>query len=157
MKASTHCRLKLTHTTVETLISPLSTTTRHTRCYQVIEYVTITPRLSLVSSFEEGYSLSSVSLVTMIAINMDRLSALLLGIKYKLVVSLKRTVVATVIIWFVCILNSAMNFWNYLILLWCSDSSLLIDIRLLLYLDLLHSSTVIIKRRYRLYFIHITQ
>ena len=56
--------------------------------------------ISLISSFVAGYSLSSVSLVTMTAISVDRLLTLLLGIKYKLVVSLKRTVVSKVIILF---------------------------------------------------------
>ena len=48
-----------------------------------------------------GYALGSVSLVTLTAISVDRLLALLLGLKYKQVVTLKRTYIVVAIFWVV--------------------------------------------------------
>lgn len=50
-------------------------------------------RYSLPSYFITGYTLSSVSLLTITAISVDRLLALVLGLKYRQVVTLKRTYV----------------------------------------------------------------
>ena len=48
-----------------------------------------------------GYALGSVSLFTLTAISVDRLLALLLGLRYKQVVTLERTYLVVVICWFV--------------------------------------------------------
>ena len=56
-----------------------------------------------------------VSLLTMTAISVDRLLALLLGLRYKQVVTLKRTYVIVIKFWAVCSAFSIMHFWNGLI------------------------------------------
>ena len=58
-----------------------------------------TCRLNFVISFIAGYILSGVSLFTSTAINLDRLLALSLGLKYKLVVALKRARFTVTMIW----------------------------------------------------------
>ena len=51
--------------------------------------------------FITGYALCSVSLLTLTAISVDRLLALLLGLRYRQVVTLKRTYVIVAIFWVV--------------------------------------------------------
>jgi len=75
---------------------------------------------SFTSAFIAGYLLGSVSFLTMTAISVDRLLALLLRLRYRQVVTLKRMYATVVIIWVVSIVASAMYFWNYLITLWYS-------------------------------------
>ena len=49
---------------------------------------------------------------------MDRLLALLLGLRYRQVVTLKRKYAIVVVIWFVSLLGSTLYLWNYVIFLW---------------------------------------
>ncbi|XP_078352397.1 melanopsin-like [Oculina patagonica] len=77
-------------------------------------------RYSFVSSFVAGYILGSVSLLTLTAISVDRLLALLLGLRYRHVVSLKRTCVISGGFWIISIAATSMYFLNYRIILWCS-------------------------------------
>ena len=63
-------------------------------------------------SFIAGYILSGVSLFTSTAISLDRLLSLLLGLKYKLVVTLKRALFIVTIIWIVGVVCSALYLWN---------------------------------------------
>ena len=63
-------------------------------------------------SFIAGYILSGVSLFTSTAISLDRLLSLLLGLKYKLVVTLKRARFIVTIIWIVGVVCSALYLWN---------------------------------------------
>ena len=65
-----------------------------------------------------GYVLCSVSLFTMTAISVDRLLALLLGLRYRQVVTLKRVYLAATGFWVVSILGTATYFWSYVINLW---------------------------------------
>ena len=81
-------------------------------------------RYVLVSNIIAGYDLSSVSLLTTSAISVDRLLALLLGLRYRQVVTLKRTYVIVVMIWFTStvasisyLLNRGITFWFSLILI----------------------------------------
>ena len=53
-----------------------------------------------------------VSGLTLTAISVDRLLALLLGLRYKHVVTLKRTYVIVVILWIFSALFSVIRFWN---------------------------------------------
>ena len=62
-----------------------------------------------------------VSVLTVTAISVDRLLALLLGLRYKQVVTLKRTYVIVIAIWVVCTVSSAMQLLNLLITLWCAS------------------------------------
>ena len=68
--------------------------------------------------FITGYALCSVSLFTLTAISVDRLLALLLGLRYRQVVTLKRTYVIVAIFWVVSgvaalfyILDPRITFW----------------------------------------------
>ncbi|CAH3169681.1 unnamed protein product, partial [Porites lobata] len=65
-----------------------------------------------------GYTLCSVSLLTSTAISVDRLLALLLGLRYRQVVTLKRTFIAAIGFWIVSIVASSTSFWNPLITSW---------------------------------------
>ena len=71
-----------------------------------------------------AYILCGVSLLTVTAISVDRLLALLLGLRYKHVVTLKRTYVIIITIWVEATVVSTMNFWNLLIFDWCAVISL---------------------------------
>ena len=71
-----------------------------------------TCRLTFVISFIAGYILSGVSLFTSTAISLDRLLALLMGLRYKLVVTLKRARFTVTIIWIVGVVCSILYLWN---------------------------------------------
>ena len=75
-------------------------------------------RYALSSLFIAGYILAAVSLLTLAAISVDRLLALLLGLRYRQVVTLKRTNAVLICFWAVSIIASTLHFWNSLIPLW---------------------------------------
>ena len=66
-----------------------------------------------------SFILCGVSLLTLTAISVDRLIALLLALRYRQVVTLKRTYMIVIAIWVVCTVSSAIQFWNSVITLWC--------------------------------------
>ena len=59
-----------------------------------------------------GYTLGSVSLSTLTAISVDRLLALLLGLRYRQVVTLKRTYITVISFWILSIFGASSIFWN---------------------------------------------
>ena len=59
--------------------------------------------------------LTAVSLLTMTAISVDRLLALWLGLRYRLVVTLRRVRVLVMFFWITSITFAAMSFWKYMI------------------------------------------
>ena len=65
-----------------------------------------------------GYTLCSVSLVTAAAISVDRLLALLMGLRYRQLVTLRRTCIIAFGFWILSIVGSSTIFWNPQILLW---------------------------------------
>ena len=71
-----------------------------------------------VASFITSNILGGVSLFTITAISVDRLLALLLGLRYKQVVTLKRTYGVVIALWFVSTAFSAMFFWKPIITFW---------------------------------------
>ena len=75
---------------------------------------------ALKMSFLSYYILSLVSLLTMTAISVDRLLALLLGQRFGHAVTLKRTCVIVVIIWAFSITAGISHFINYRVAGWCS-------------------------------------
>ena len=77
----------------------------------------ICPLLS-VASLVTSYILCGVSVTIMAAISVDRLLALLLGLRYRQVVTLKRTYVIVITLWILPALFSTMWFWNPFITLW---------------------------------------
>ena len=66
-----------------------------------------------------GYILGAVSLFTLSAISVYRLLALLLGLRYRQVVTLKRIYLIVTLSWVVATGGSAIYFWNFRITLWC--------------------------------------
>ena len=66
-----------------------------------------------------GNVLSGLSLMTMTVISVDRLLALLLGLRYRHVVTLKRTYVIVITLWVVSVIFSAVQLRNRLITIWC--------------------------------------
>ena len=66
-----------------------------------------------------GYTLCVVSLTTSTAISVDRLLALLLGLRYRQLVTLRRTCIIAFGFWVLSIVGSSSIFWNPHILPWC--------------------------------------
>ena len=71
--------------------------------------------------FIAGYTLSGVSLLTLTAISVDRLLALLLGLRYRQVVTLKRTYLIAAVFWILSIFVGTMYFWNKVMSFWASS------------------------------------
>ena len=73
---------------------------------------------ALVISGLASYILCGVSLFTLAAISVDRLLALLLGLRYRQVITLKRIYLIVTLSWVVAAVGSTMYFWNYRMILW---------------------------------------
>ena len=67
-----------------------------------------------------GYILCPLSLLTLTAISVDRLLALLLGLRYRQVVTVKRTHHTIIAFWATSIVATTVHFWSSVIVLWCS-------------------------------------
>ena len=65
-----------------------------------------------------GYTLCAVSLLTVTAISVDRLLALLLGLRYRQVVTLRRTRITVIGFWILSIVGASTIIWNLLIFTW---------------------------------------
>ena len=76
-------------------------------------------RYALAASYITGFMLTAVSLLTLSAISVDRLLALLLRLRYRQVVTLKRTYVIAIGFWISSIVFSTTYFWNFLLASWC--------------------------------------
>ena len=70
--------------------------------------------------FISSYVLCGVSLMTMTAISVDRLLAMLLGLRYKEIVTLRRTYIILAIFWIVSLLSGLFFHLNYRITFWLS-------------------------------------
>ena len=82
------------------------------------EHWNICPVLSQ-ASFVTSYILCGVSVATLTELSVDRLLALLLGLRYRQVVTLKRTYVIVITTWAIAALFSAIRlFWSPIITLW---------------------------------------
>ena len=66
-----------------------------------------------------GSILCAVSLLTVTAISVDRLLALLLGLRYRQVVTLRRTCITAIGFWILPMVASSTLFWNSPIRSWC--------------------------------------
>ena len=66
-----------------------------------------------------SYTLCGVSLVTTAAISVDRLLAMLLGLRYKEIVTLRRTYIILAIVWVTCLVTGLFFLLNYSITFWC--------------------------------------
>ena len=67
-----------------------------------------------------GYISCPVSLLTLTAISVDRLLALLLGLRYRQVVTLRRTFITVIALWILSIVGACTYLWNPLITSWCT-------------------------------------
>ena len=74
------------------------------------------PMLGL--SFLLGVILFGVSLLTLTAVSVERLLALLLGLRFRQVVTLKRTLAVVICFWVVNLAIAGLCFWNYIVFLW---------------------------------------
>ena len=79
-----------------------------------------------------GYTLCSVSLLTAAAISVDRLLALLLGLRYRQLVTLRRTCITAIGFWILSIVGASSFFWNPII----SSSSQYIGVALCLFITI---------------------
>ncbi|CAH3129960.1 unnamed protein product, partial [Pocillopora meandrina] len=65
-----------------------------------------------------GYTLCGVSLLTMTAISVDRLLAMLLGLRYKEIVTFRRTYIILAIVWVACLISGLFSHLNFRITFW---------------------------------------
>ena len=65
-----------------------------------------------------GYTLCTVSLLTLTAISVDRLLALLLGLRYRQVVTLRRTSITVLGFWILSIVGASTIIWSLFITTW---------------------------------------
>ena len=72
----------------------------------------------LVTNYIIGVILFGVSISTLTAISVDRLLALLLKLRYRQVVTLKRTCAVIAFIWLLNVFAATMYFWVHFIFLW---------------------------------------
>ena len=70
-------------------------------------------RYSRDAVYISSYTLCSVTLSTLTAISVDRLLAKLLGLRYKEIVTLKRTYIILAIVWVVCLVTGLFSRLNY--------------------------------------------
>ena len=70
--------------------------------------------------YVSSYALCSVSLLTLTAISVDRLLAMLLGLRYKEIVTLRRTYIIFAIFWIVSLLSGLFFHLNYRVTFWLS-------------------------------------
>ena len=75
-------------------------------------------RYAYDASYITSYALCSVSLLTLTAISVDRLLALLLGLRYKQVVTLKRTYIVVATFWVVSSVNASFHILDPRITFW---------------------------------------
>ena len=71
------------------------------------------------AGYISGYALCGVSLLTSTAISVDRLLALLLGIRYRQIVTLKRTRIITATLWIFSVACGSFSVSRPQITLWC--------------------------------------
>ena len=77
-------------------------------------------RFSFYATGVTGYVLCTVSMLTLTTISVDRLLAMLLGLRYKEIVTLRRTYIILAIVWVTCLVNGLFVWLNYSITFWCS-------------------------------------
>ena len=76
-------------------------------------------RFSFYATGVTGYVLCTVSMLTLTTISVDRLLAMLLGLRYKEIVTLRRTYIILAIVWVTCLVTGLFFLLNYSITFWC--------------------------------------
>ena len=77
-------------------------------------------QFSLYAAGVTGYALCTVSMLTLTTIGVDRLLAMLLGLRYKEIVTLRRTYIILAIFWIVSLLSGLFFHLNYRVTFWLS-------------------------------------
>ena len=77
-------------------------------------------RFSFYATGVTGYVLCTVSMLTLTTISVDRLLAMLLGLRYKEIVTLRRTYIILAIVWVACLISGLFSHLNFRITFWCS-------------------------------------
>ena len=77
-------------------------------------------RFSFYATGVTGYALCTVSMLTLTTISVDRLLAMLLGLRYKEIVTLRRTYIILAIVWVACLISGLFSHLNFRITIWCS-------------------------------------
>ena len=77
-------------------------------------------RFSFYATGVTGYVLCTVSMLTLTTISVDRLLAMLLGLRYKEIVTLRRTYIILAIFWIVSLLSGLFFHLHYRITFWIS-------------------------------------
>ena len=78
-------------------------------------------RHAFFASYISGYILCGVTLSTVTAISLDRLLALLLRLRYRQLVTLKRTYLIVTALWIVPVVCTTMHVWNSQVTTWYSS------------------------------------
>ena len=91
-----------------TVIYLMSVVNEH---WNICRYLAVTCSVIRVTLF-------AVSLLTLTAISVDRLLAVLLGLRHKQVVTPKRAYVVVVTFWLVSIALTGTSFWNLVVIFW---------------------------------------
>ena len=96
---------------------------------------------ALMAQFITSYILCGVSVATLTAISVDRLLALLLGLRYRQVVTLKRAYLIAITLWVLPAVFSTLWFWNPQdnLMVWCHRyTTVSSNLNLLLHKDFRH-------------------
>ena len=96
------------------VVQPLSATYRMSLVHEHWSFCRYARDAIVISS----YVLCGVSLMKMTAMSVDRLLAMLLGLRYKEIVTLRRTYIILAIVWVVCLVAGLFSYLNYRIGLW---------------------------------------
>ena len=114
--------LAITDLCVGVILEPLNVTywiSEATERWDICRYV-------LVSAYFIGYVLFAVSLMTITLVSLDRLLALLLGLRYKQVVTLKRTYLTIIVFWAISIVAATMYFVNPFVTSWIGNIGIIL-------------------------------
>ena len=76
------------------------------------------------AGYISSFTLCEVSLFTMAAISVDRLLAMLLGLRYKEIVTLRRTYIILAIVWIGCLIAGSFSHLNYRTIFWYTFTSI---------------------------------
>ena len=76
------------------------------------------------AGYISSFTLCGVSLFTMAAISVDRLLTMLLGLRYKEIVSLRRTYIILAIFWIGCLIAGSFSHLNYRTIFWYTFTSI---------------------------------
>ena len=76
------------------------------------------------AGYISSFTLCGVSLFTTAAISVDRLLAMLLGLRYKEIVTLRRTYIILAIVWIGCLIVGSFSHLNYRTIFWYTFTSI---------------------------------